>query len=96
MSTNRQSRAEGSLQAALGLLELWGLEEELPALELFNAIAQSMISGHRQWQADWQRQQRSEAEAWMECEEARAAVKHTLRALRLQDSSSGPASRGLC
>ncbi|RYG65246.1 hypothetical protein EON64_12335 [archaeon] len=77
--------AEDVLLKALQELENVGLEGELMACELYNSIAQLMITKHHQWLDGKKTRLHAEAETWViEEEQGRKTVRMMLRAIKSQ------------
>lgn len=66
--------AEEAFVRALRMLEAAGVEMEICACELYNSVAQLMISRHRQWQEGRKNKSRQEALSWLSTLAGQAAV----------------------
>jgi hypothetical protein len=63
--SNKLPAAEENLKEALRQIEQLGMEMELTACELYNSIAQLMITKKRQWEAQRKGRVKREALDWL-------------------------------
>eukprot|EP01033_Poteriospumella_lacustris_P008684 gene8686-6245_t len=87
--------ADETLKKALKELEACGMEMELVACELYNAISQMMIARYQIWQSTKKQRYRQEAEEWLisGTTEANKALKNQMKLVKKQyDYKSFPVS----
>jgi hypothetical protein len=80
--------AEENMRNALGKLESLGLEMEIIAVDLYNAISQLMVVKHRKWHEDKKERCRLDAEKWLQSVEGRHVVRMEVRAIKMHYASS--------
>jgi tetratricopeptide (TPR) repeat protein len=89
--TNNYDVAEREFSIALKGLEDLGLDMELPACELYNAIAQMMITKYSQWQHGRKTAIKRQIEDWMNNnEEGKRTVKLQVKATKKQLDYKSP------
>lgn len=79
--------AEENMRNALGKLESLGLEMEVIAVDLYNAISQLMVVKHRKWHEDKKERCRVDAEKWLQSVEGKHVVRMEVRAIKMHYSS---------
>lgn len=70
--------AEDSFIKALRSLEALGVEMDVIACELYNSIAQLMITKHRHWQEQHKKKVRGEAMQWLSTAEGQVALQQEI------------------
>ena len=80
--------AEENMRNALGKLESLGLEMEIIAVDLYNAISQLMVVKHRKWHEDKKERCRQDAEKWLQSVEGKHVVRMEVRAIKMHYAST--------
>ena len=80
--SNQLDSAEENMKTALGRLEALGLEMELIAVDVYNAISQLMVVKHRQWHADKKERCEQMAREWLTTREGRQVLMSEMKAVR--------------
>jgi hypothetical protein len=80
--------AEENMRNALGKLESLGLEMEVIAVDLYNAISQLMVVKHRKWHEDKKERCRLDAEKWLQSVEGKHVLRMEVRAIKMHYASS--------
>jgi hypothetical protein len=80
--SNQLDSAEENMRTALGALETMGLEMELIAVDLYNAISQLMVVKHRQWHAEKKERCEKLALEWLQTREGRQVLSSEIKAVR--------------
>mmetsp|Transcript_11042 Transcript_11042/g.18030 ORF Transcript_11042/g.18030 Transcript_11042/m.18030 type:complete len:1013 (+) Transcript_11042:92-3130(+) len=80
--------AEENMRNALGKLESLGLEMEVIAVDLYNAISQLMVVKHRKWHEDKKERCRIDAEKWLHSVEGKHVLRMEVRAIKMHYAST--------
>lgn len=78
---NNLLEAESNMIEALHTLEFIGMDMEIVACELYNSIAQMMITKYRQWQTERKKRCKTEAESWIRTNKGMKELANELRSV---------------
>lgn len=89
--THQVDLAQESFILSLKMLENMGLDMEVMACELYNSIAQLMVSKHRNWNEENKKRVRAECMAWLSSSEGQLALQ--LEVVKLTKANTKMAKR---